>query len=310
MGKTSILNQLPNLLGPSFLPVLVDCQAPATVESQAALLRHVSRCMAAALNLRLGIDRSDEESRRARGALELPLSALQSDAYSAFEDWLDLFHSRLPDKNVRVLMCLDEFERLGEIIKSGWGARFLDALRHWTQHRPRFALMFVGSHTFEQLGPAWTDRFISARRLKVTFLRDEDVRQLLTKPTPTFNLTYAPGALEAIRDATNGQPFLTQVLASELVHHMNRQRKKRASSADVTTAITDALERSAEYFADIWFSRTEAERGVLRAIARGVRQPPAEPVARALFDYDLLNGEGDFAVPLVGRWVREHHLND
>ena len=70
--------------------------------------------------------------------------------------------------------------------------------------------MFVGSHTFEQLGPAWTDRFISARRLKVSFLEDEDVRQLLTKPTPTFNLSYAPGALESIRDATNGQPFLAQ----------------------------------------------------------------------------------------------------
>ena len=35
-------------------------------------------------------------------------------------------------------MCLDEFERLGEIIESSWGTRFLDGLRHWLQHRPRF----------------------------------------------------------------------------------------------------------------------------------------------------------------------------
>ena len=96
MGKTSILNQLPTLLGPGFLPVLVDCQAPATVESQASLLRYLSRCLSGALNLRLGIDRTDEDARRARGALDLPLTALQNDPYSAFEDWLDLFPQPAP----------------------------------------------------------------------------------------------------------------------------------------------------------------------------------------------------------------------
>ena len=75
-------------------------------------------------------------------------------------------------------------------------------------------------------------------------------------------------------------------------------------------ALSDALERSAEYFADIWLSRTDLERKLLREVARGVRYPPTTAVARGLFDYDLLNADGDFAVPIVGRWVREHHLSD
>jgi hypothetical protein len=73
------------------------------------------------------------------------------------------------------LLCLDEFERLQEPVRAGWGIHFLDGLRHWLQHRPLFALMFTGSHTFEQLGPVWTDRFLSARCLKVSFLKADDV---------------------------------------------------------------------------------------------------------------------------------------
>ena len=158
MGKTSILNQLPTLLGPGFLPVTIDCQAPATVESQPALLRHVSRCLSSALNLRLGITHNDVQTRQTKGAEPLPLDALQNDSFSVFEDWLDGFQAQLPT-DTHVLLCLDEFERLNETVIAGWGTRFLDALRHWLQHRPCFALMFIGSHTFEQLGPAWTDRF-------------------------------------------------------------------------------------------------------------------------------------------------------
>jgi hypothetical protein len=308
MGKTSILNQLPTLLGPGFLPVTVDCQAPATGESQAALLRHVTRCLSSALNQRLGISPDDTHARQAKGAEPLPLDALQSDPYSAFEDWLDSYQKRLA-MDTHLLVCLDEFERLNTAVAAGWGGRFLDALRHWLQHRPNFALMFIGSHTFEQLGPAWTDRFLSARRLKVSFLGAADVRKLLTQPTPTFNLRYAPGALEAIMTATHGQPFLTQALASELVHHMNSEHRKLADEKDVETAIGDALERSAEYFADLWHSRSDQERELLREVARGNPQAP-NPVARVLRDYDVLDDNGNFAVPLVKRWVQTKQLQE
>jgi hypothetical protein len=308
MGKTSILNQLPALLGTRFLPVLVDCQAPNMAESPAALLRYLSRCLAGALNTRLGIVHEDVSVRRARGAVPLELEALRSDGYSLFDDWLDAFQARLPTET-HLLLCLDEFERLQEPVRAGWGIRFLDGLRHWLQHRPLFALMFTGSHTFEQLGPVWTDRFLSARRLKVSFLKADDVRQLLTRPTATFQLTYAPGALERIMEETRGQPFLTQVLASELVHHMNRLRRKEATIADVEATIDDAVERSAEFFADLWFSRNEDERAVLRAAARGEIEPPTSTTGRALREYDLLDDRGDFAVPLVRRWIEWNQID-
>jgi hypothetical protein len=249
------------------------------------------------------------EVHHARGAVPIAVDSLGVNAFSVFEDWLDSYQARLPQET-RVLLCLDEFERLREIITEGWGARFLDALRHWLQHRPRFALLFIGSHTFEQLGPVWTDRFLSARRLKVSFLSADDVFQLLTKPIPGFRLSYADGALDAILTATHGQPFLTQVLASELVHHMNSERRKEASSADVEAAIRQALERSADYFADLWFSRTADEQSLLVRLARGHAIAPTSSVARGLVEYDVLDANGEFAVPMVERWVRDNQLSE
>jgi hypothetical protein len=308
MGKTSILNQLPALLGPSFLPVLVDCQFPATVESQSALLRYMSRCMANAFASHPGARRSGDGVSRATGLDPLAIDRLQHDPFSGFEDWLDGFQVAI-GQEMNILLCLDEFERLDEIIVAGWGARFLDALRHWSQYRPRFALMFAGSHTFEQLGPVWTDRFLSARRLKVSFLHDADIRKLLTEPIPKFRLRYAQGSLDAILAATRGQPFLTQVLASELVHHLNRENRKQAEPQDIEIVIGDVLQRSAEYFADFWLSRTPEEQQVLRAVARDEPQPIVTSVTRALRDYDVLDDSGRFAVPLIMQWVQLNQLH-
>ena len=150
MGKTSLLNQLPRLLGPDFAPALVDCQNPAVTGSAATLLRYLSRALA--------------EGLRRRRVMREPLTAaaLDREPFAAFDDWLDGVERAMPE-GMHALLCLDEYERLQTALDAGWGAPFLDALRHTIQHRPRIALMFTGSHTFAELGPAWTDRFISAR---------------------------------------------------------------------------------------------------------------------------------------------------
>jgi hypothetical protein len=305
MGKTSILNQLPALLGPGFLPVIVDCQWPQTVESERALIRFLTGALSTALNNRLRIPIDHEEAQRARGSTPLPIEALADDVYSTLGDWLDRFEARLPP-DTRLLLCLDEFERLNVAVAEGWGARFLDAMRHWVQHRERFSLMFIGSHTFEQLGPMWTDRFLSTRRLKVTFLAADDVRQLLTQPTPTFKLRYAPHALDAIVAATRGQPFLTQALAFELVQRINRAGKTEATVADVDSSIDATLDTIADYFADLWSSRSDEERSVLRDVATHGPRPLTDAVTRALRDYDVLDDNGEFAVPLIKRWVQQN----
>jgi len=292
MGKTSILNQLPRLLGPDFAPAVVDCQNPAVVGSAATLLRYLSRALSVGL-------------KRRRVTVEPLVAAdLEREPWTTFDEWLDAAERLMPEK-MRALLCLDEYERLKTTLDAGWSGEFLDALRNWLQHRPRVALMFSGSHTFEELGPAWTDRFISTRRVRVSFLTPDEVHPLLTKPIPEFDLTHAPGALEAIIAATNCQPFLTQAVAFELVQFLNEQQRKEATPDDVEEAIARALVTGGEYFANVWNDAGEQGQSILSALVRG-ETPPDFPAARKwLREHDVLNDRGKFAVPMVERWVKE-----
>ncbi|MBV9926385.1 MAG: ATP-binding protein [Acidobacteria bacterium] len=295
MGKTSILNQLPRLLGPDFAPAIVDCQNPAVTGSEATLLRYLSRALSEGL-------------RRRRVAVEeLKAQQLAREPYAVFDEWLEKVEKAMP-KGMRALLCLDEYERLQAALAAGWGAPFLDSLRHTFQHRPRVVLMFTGAHTFQELGPAWTDRFISARRMRVSFLNREDVELLLTKPIPEFDMTYAAGALDALVAATNCHPFLTQAVAFELVQLMNEAQRREASAADVEEAVGRALVSGDAYFVNVWGDAGKEGQAVLRALAAG-ETPPDFPAARAwLREHDVIGTDGDFAVEMMRRWVASRDL--
>ena len=292
MGKSSILKQLPRLLGPDFAPALVDCQQPAARESLPGLLRYLSAALAEGL-------------RRRRIEIK-PLTAedLADAPFQRFDAWLQTVERAMPP-NLRALLCLDEYERLQSALDAGWGADFLDQLRHILQHRPRIVVMFTGARTFAELGPAWTDRFISARRLRVSFLKPDEVRVLLTKPIPEFDLEYLPGALETLIEATHCQPYLTQAVAFELVQYLNEGERKQAAVADVEEAITRALESGGEYFANVWTDAGEEGQAILTALVEGRPAPESRKALRWLREHDVLNAAGDFAVPMMARWVRE-----
>jgi hypothetical protein len=291
MGKTSILKQLPRLLGPDFAPGLLDCQNPAITDSLATLLAYQCRAIHEALQPRFKCPAAPGRA------------ALGDQPFAVVDDWLDEVERQLPP-GVRVLLCLDEYERLQTVLDAGWGGRFLDYLRHLLQHRNRLVLLFTGSHTFEQLGPAWTSRFLSVRRIRVSFLARADVLALLKQPLPEFDMTYAPGALSALLDATAGQPFLTQAVAFELVGLVNEHRRREATPADVEEAIGRAMDSAEAYFANVWSDAGERGQALLSALARG--EPTAEdaPTRRRLREQDVLNEAGGFAVPVLERWVR------
>jgi len=228
--------------------------------------------------------------------------------FRAFDDWLDSVEREMPPR-MRALLCLDEYESLQSALAAGWGGDFLDTMRNLLQHRRRLALMFCGAHTFAEMGPEWTSRFISARRVRISFLTREELIPLLTEPIPEFDMRYADdGARERIITTTNGQPFLTQAIAFELVQFLNSEKRKVATPADIDTAITRALESGGEYFANVWSDAGEEGRAILLAIVSG-ETPPDLPAAEELLrNQDLLNSDGQFAVPMIERWVREKAL--
>jgi hypothetical protein len=279
-------------LGPDFAPALVDCQQKAARESLPGLLCYLSAALAEGL------------LRRRVEVKPLTIEGLAVAPFQHFDAWLQTMELAMPP-NLRALLCLDEYERLQSALDAGWGADFLDQVRHILQHRPRIVVMFTGARTFAELGPAWTDRFISARRLRVSFLKPDEVRALLTKPIPEFDLEYLPGALETLIEATHCQPYLTQAVVFELVEYLNEGERKQATVADVEEAITRALESGGEYFANVWTDAGEEGQAVLKALIEGRPAPESRKALRWLREHDVLNTAGDFAVPMMARWVRE-----
>jgi AAA+ ATPase superfamily predicted ATPase len=295
MGKSSILCQLPRLLGPDFAPALVDCQNPAVTGNPATLLHYLARELSAGLQ-------------RRRVTVPAPRrEELEREPFAAFDGWLDGVEGALPER-MQSLLCLDEYESLQRALDAGWGGQLLDFLRHTLQHRRRLALLFTGARTFEDQGPEWTHRFVSARRVRVSFLRREEVLPLLTPPVPGFDLTYATGAQDRIFAMTNGQPFLTQAVAYELVQLLNEQHRKEATLADVGEAVARALISASEYFANVWFDAGTEGQAILRAVARR-EVAPDHPKARAwLQEHDVLDSSAEFAVPMVRQWVMRKTL--
>jgi uncharacterized protein len=290
MGKTSILNQLPRLLGQHFAPAVVDCQNPAVRHSPQTLLRHLARKISEGL-LRRSV------------SIEAPAEAAFAAApFNTFDEWLEEVERATPT-SLRVLLCLDEYEKLQDMLKHEWGGQFLDYLRHVIQHRPRLILMFTGAHTFAEVGPEWTDRFINARRIRVGFLRREEVLPLLTHPIPEFDITYEQDAIEKMFAETNGQPFLTQALAFELVQYLNEQHRKRVTVADVEEAIARALASGDSYFNNVWNDAGPKGQAILRAVAVGAQPPLYSDALSWLRKHDVLNSTGQFAVPMLRRWV-------
>lgn len=296
MGKTSVLIHLSTLLSQDFAPCFMDCQSGAVREGLGAFLYYACRAMTAGLKKR-------------RVTVVLPERAtFDKEPFGVFEGFLEAVEAKLPE-TMRVLLCLDEFERLEEkrLAGEGWVGDLLDELRHLMQHRRRFVVMFTGAHTFGELGAAWTDRFISARSIRVGRLTPDEARALVTEPEPDFPLRYAsqPDALEALLSATACHPLVTQAVAYELIERLNLAERTEATVEDIDAAIEAALISASAYFDNVWLDAGEEGQAVLLARVRGDKIPDFPKAERWLVDREVLTDEGKFVVPVMERWV--HH---
>jgi len=137
--------------------------------------------------------------------------------------------------------------------------------------------LFSGAHNFSSLGPDWTSRFVSARRIRVSFLTESEFRPILERPVPEFNLRYAQETLELLFRLTRCQPHLTQAVAKELVDLMNDEKRWVATPDDVEHAARKAMWSAGEFFANVWFDARPEGQALLTALAQG-QSPAAGPV--------------------------------
>lgn len=302
-GKSSFLLNLSHLLPESVLPVYVDLQSQAMTSSDGDFCFGVVRAIARDLKPK-GVNLPSADR-----------AAFRASPFTELEDWLDRV---LPESGSRrVLVCFDEFEKLGEAFRRGTiTVAVFEELRHLIQHRQELSFIFCGAQVLEELGPNWSSYFINTRPIEIVYLEPEEARELLEDPDPSFDLKYDPTIVDQVLAVTRCQPYLLQLIGEAMVKEALRNQTKQITQPLLDAALEAALAAGEIYFANLWDETTgktpeeiAAGRAILRAIAAGQELPPRNDASgRALarlIRYHVITGGSrhEIEVPLVARWV-------
>ena len=306
-GKTSALKYLPYRVGANLVPLLVDIQGAAAATTLSGLAQQIAKQI---------IDSAKRLPRR----LHLPEpnhKQLERDPFLALQDWLSQIERIVPNK--RFLLCLDEYERLSEVIETTRSKAPLNFLRYVLQHMPAWTLLFSGSHELSDLTDqrqkqkknkntndeyddwTWSDYLINTRALRMTFLEESEARELILQPVDDFSTTiYEDEAVDEIIKITHCQPYLVQLVCFELVERLNEKIRKenrprgttRASLDDVKAIIPVVLVRGDQYFREQWSRLTEEEENLLNRLLDGEKPTRQDrPTVRLLLRKEILKQE-------------------
>ncbi len=316
-GKTSALKYLPYKVGADLIPLLVDIQGAASAITLTGFAQYLVREMTKA-------------ARQLPRSLDLPVpnpEKLEKDPFNELQNWLADIEITFPKK--QFLLCLDEYERLSEIIETTGSKAPLNFFRHILQHRARWILLFSGSHHLEELPDYWSDYLINTHSFLITYLSKAEAHELILHPVDDFaDDIYEAAAVENIIYLTRCQPFFVQLMCYELVETINsdireQERdiyKSKISLADVERVIPIVLGRADQYFRELRRSFTSEELNLLYRLVRG-EQPQLQhkadkTIVRSLIRKEILQKEiiylNDsetvhitFQVPLVQKYIEK-----
>ncbi len=298
-GKTSLLRYMPRKLGTQIVPVLIDMQK----SLQSVTLSGLAENMAKQIK--------EEAQNLLREALPDPnAETLKNDPFIALDQWFDDIEKIVKDRTI--LLCLDEFERLQEIVEETKSRAPLNFLRSITQNRKRWGLLFSGSHFVDELAAYWSDYLIGTRTVKLDYLKEDEASELIRKPVQDFPDIYEDETVETVFHLTQGQPMLTQLLCYEIVERLNRKKKQRAYPEDAEAVILKAFEAAGQYFIEFWSNLSDTERNSLIILANKDLQGETDADAlKRLVRRGVIVRNNDahiIRVPLIQRWIAENRF--
>ena len=305
-GKTSSLKYLPYKVGANLIPLLVDLQGAASATTLPGLADNL-------------VSQILEASRRLPRKIDLPYPDSETtDPFIALQNWLGQIERKFPGK--RFLLCLDEYERLSEVVETTNSKVPLNFLRNILQHRTAWTLLFSGAHQLSELPDYWSDYLINTRALRMSYLQELEARELIVEPVEGFRQIYEPEAVDEIIRLTHCQPYLVQLMCYEVVELLNRETRAnrrdadtvRATAQDVENVIPIVLERGDQYFRELWRSLTDSDRNLLWRVSENEAPTSADSrIVRKLVQKEILLQESDrcyFQVPLIKKYLEYLYL--
>ncbi len=287
-GKTSLLQMLPTLI-PDSLCVFFDLQDN-PVESPRAFFEALYR-------------QAREQARKDR---RLDIPGLKAGTFSGAMEWLQALDAMPHD--LRILFCLDEFERLEDLFPGDHQdvLRLMGLFRATIQHRTKVRLMVSGVAPFDELGPMWNDHFINVRQVRVGHLDRDTGMDLLQRPIPDFPEGVIGRDVAAVMySRTGGQPYLLQLYGSLLVERLNLEGRRHALAEDLVLVEQEAQSQGTHYLRHCYESAPPAARSVLEQLAVGKKPDFELATRRWLTRRGLVDHQGDLAIPLLGSFMRE-----
>jgi hypothetical protein len=286
MGKTSLCNYLPSYLGTGTTVVVSNFQPLSGDAHRETPHRRVLGDVAA----------------RSIGTPSPPDVARWGDGLR----WLEDLDRTCADR--KILVVIDEVERVEDGIRDRWcSTDFLDFLRAAGDALRHIRFLLLTAYPLHRLGPHWTDRLVSVTSRTISYLGEEDARELLTRPIPEFPDIYPEGGVDRILDETGRHPYLLQKAGDDLCRLLNSRGGLRKATAEELTEVFDGMVRDAQVFDVIWRSRTQDEQATLHRLAKSDEPGHLDPSAIVLAREDYLVRRGDqvtIAVPLFREWIR------
>ena len=250
VGKTSVLKHLGNRLPKRYIPIFIDLQG--RVNSTLPrflwwLAREISRA--------LDMDKPTRE-------------AFEDDPDYFESQFLPLVEEHLGD-NV-LLFTFDEFDTLESTsAQEGLALPFMAILKRLMEHKQLNFIFSIGSsgRKLENMQAAYTSFFKQALYRKISFLSENDARDLITKPVEGV-ISFDLDAVDRIYEITSGHPYFIQLICHELFSKGQKSNDWQVSKSDVEAILDAVIERGTVNLKFVWDESSELEKWVLASLAQ------------------------------------------
>lgn len=291
VGKTSLLNFLPQLLGSRFKIVCQDCQ-----DSRVDSVIHWMQYLRELTNKELGLPQESWQP---------PDNWLK--AWQQLQGYLENI-SRYTDS--KIILALDEYETLHGYFQENEkeAKRLLGAMRSFCQHQNQVVFLFVGAALLSELhAPNWSEYFVQVRRLKVDYLTKADAIRLITEPVA---LNYPLFVVEKMFKLTQGHPALLQALCQKMVNIANHNVRRNMTKEDLDQAIVEMIDRETLALTVFWtqFCRSEKCKATVKEILAN-QVPTHKASFLRLKEHGYIEKREEtwkMRVPLFEMWLREY----
>jgi uncharacterized protein len=315
MGKSSILKQLPLLLGPRYFPVFYDLQSTGVLTNTATLFAAIATGIEQQLQ-----ERGILPQKLERSQLDEALQQSETAVYDRFGQWLQGVEQVLEQEDRMIILAFDECEKLEDAENKHSINLILlfDWFRSIMQNHARVVILFSGAKMAGDFGRSWASYFVNVERIKVGFLRDAAAHELIVHPVPhIFNEEVT---LEIMR-VTHCHPFLIQAMCKQIIEQLNDDAREQATREDVPVAIEEVFESWYVYFWDLWDRCDSDQRMCLLALLAPtpasvgtISQRTSLNQQRTLLALEKLqmrdmvlhdNDVYQLAVPLFSQWIEQ-----